>query len=132
LIVLCILHIQNLLLYPFLAEFLMAFYESTFILRQDIATTEVEKITEDFTTTITQLGGKIVKKEFWGLRDLAYKISKSKKGHYVHLALDANAACIKEFDRKLGLSEDVLRTLILRVEAISKEPARLNDNRDTE
>ena len=110
----------------------MAFYESTFILRQDLATSEVEKIAGDFTTTITEFGGKIIKKEFWGLRDLAYKISKSKKGHYVHLALDANAACIKELDRKLGLSEDVLRTLILRVEAISKEPAKLNDNRDTE
>ena len=110
----------------------MAFYESTFILRQDLSTTDVERIAGEFSNTITEAGGKIVKKEFWGLRDLAFKIHKSKKGHYVHLGLDASAAAVKELDRKLGLSEDVVRTLILRVEEISKEPAKLNDNRDSE
>jgi small subunit ribosomal protein S6 len=102
----------------------MALYETTMIFRPELATTDVEKVAGNFEDVIKS-GGKTIKKEFWGLRDLSYKIHKSKKGHYVHFGYEANAETVSELRRKLGISEDVLRDLTVRVEKISKEPTDL-------
>lgn len=99
----------------------MALYETTIILRPDLAHTDVEKIAGNFEDVI-KTGGKTIKKEFWGLKDLAYKIKKSKKGHYVHFGYEANNEAVSELRRKLGISEDVIRDLTIKVEKISKEP----------
>lgn len=101
----------------------MPLYESTFIARQDISPQDVEKITEQFTKVLTENGGKVVKKESWGLRNLAYHIRKNRKGHYVMLAIDAPAAAVKELERKYKLSEDVIRNLTVKVSNISKDPS---------
>ncbi len=98
----------------------MALYETTMIFRPDLAQTDVEKVAGTFEDVIKS-GGKTVKKEFWGLRDLAYKIHKSKKGHYVHFGYEANNETVSELRRKLRISEDVLRDLTIKVESISKE-----------
>ena len=90
------------------------------IFRPDLAQTDVEKVAGAFEDVIKS-GGKTVKKEFWGLRDLAYKIHKSKKGHYVHFGYEANNETVSELRRKLRISEDVLRDLTIKVESISKE-----------
>ena len=103
----------------------MALYETTLILRSDLATTEVEKVTNGFEDVIKS-GGKTIKKEFWGLRDLAYKVNKSKKGHYVHFGYEATAETVTELRRKLGLSEDVIRDFTVKVEKISKETTDLD------
>lgn len=102
----------------------MALYETTIICRPDLATTDVEKVANAF-EDIIKSGGKTVKKEMWGLRDLAYKVKKSKKGHYVHFGYEANAETVSELRRKLKISEDVLRDLTIRVEKISKETTDL-------
>ncbi len=102
----------------------MALYETTIIFRPDLAHGDVEKVAANFEEVITS-GGKIAKKEFWGLRDLGYKINKSKKGHYVHYGYEAKPAVISELRRKLRISEDVLRDLTVKVEKISKEPTEL-------
>lgn len=99
----------------------MALYESTFVVRQDVSTQEVDKIAEEFSTIVTEGKGKLVKKEYWGLRNLAYKINKGRKGHYVMLAVDADAATISEMGRKYKLNENVIRSLTIRVEEISKD-----------
>jgi len=102
----------------------MTLYETTIILRPDLAQSDVEKLAGNF-EDIIKAGGKAIKKEFWGLRDLAYKINKSKKGHYIHFGFEANGPIISELKRKLRISEDVLRDLTIKVDSISKETTEL-------
>ncbi len=103
----------------------MPLYESVFIARQDIAPTQVETITTQMVELIKQGGGNVTKIEPWGLRTLAYKINKNKKGHYVLLNIDAPAAAITEMERNLRLNEDVLRYLSVRVEALDAAPSAI-------
>jgi small subunit ribosomal protein S6 len=98
----------------------MALYETTFIARQDLSRADVTKMTETFADIITNNGGKIVKTEYWGLRNLAYKINKNRKGHYTMFGIDAPASAINELNRNLGLNEEVVRTLTVRVDAIEE------------
>jgi small subunit ribosomal protein S6 len=106
----------------------MPLYESTFIARQDITQSDVDKLADDFSALIKENGGEVKKREYWGLRSLAYKINKNRKGHYVMLGLDASAAAVNEMERKLRLNEDVIRNLTIRVDEISKEPSLLLQN----
>ena len=107
----------------------MALYEATFIARRDISAQDVTKLTDQFSSIVTSNGGKVVKSEYWGLRNMAYKVKKNKKGHYVMLGLDAPAAAVKELERNLHLNEDVIRNLTIRVEEIEAGPsAPLKEN----
>lgn len=98
----------------------MALYETTFIARQDLSRADVTKMTDNFAQIITDNGGKIVKTEYWGLRNLAYKINKNRKGHYTMFGIDAPAAAINELNRQMGHNEEVVRTLTVRVESIEE------------
>ena len=101
----------------------MPLYESTFITRQDLSRQDITKLTESMGAIVAQGGGKIVKDEYWGLRNLAYKINKSRKGHYVMLAIDAPAPAVKEMERNLRHNEDVIRMLTVRVDALEEGPS---------
>ena len=101
----------------------MPLYETIFITRQEVSLQDVEKITAGFAKTLTDNGGSIVKTEQWGLRDLAYIIKKSSKAYYTLLAIDSSYNAVKEMERKMTLSEDVIRYVTVRVEAISKNPS---------
>ncbi len=103
----------------------MPLYESIFIARQDVPTTQVEALTKAFTDIITADGGKITKVEPWGLRNLAYRINKNKKGHYVLLNIDALPAAIAEMERNMKLNEDVLRFMTIRVEEHEAGPSAI-------
>lgn len=103
----------------------MPLYESTFITRQDLSRQDVTKLTESMSAIVAQGGGKVVKDEYWGLRNLAYKINKSRKGHYVMLAIDAPAPAVKEMERNLSHNEDVIRTLTIRVDALEDGPSAM-------
>ena len=103
----------------------MPLYESTFITRQDMSRQDITKLCDSFTAIIEQGGGKIVKNEYWGLRNFAYRINKSRKGHYTMLAIDAPAAAIKEMERNIGINEDILRSLTVRVEEIEEGPSAM-------
>jgi small subunit ribosomal protein S6 len=94
----------------------MSLYEYTYIARQDIQPQQVDAITEEFTKIIDDNGGKISKTESWGLRTLAYRIKKYKKGHYVHLHIDAPHSAVAELERIARLHEDVVRYMTIRVE----------------
>lgn len=98
----------------------MPLYESVLIARQDISTTQVEALTEEVAGLITTNGGSVSKKEFWGLRNLTYRIKKNRKGHYVLLNIDAPAAAVIEMERVLRFNEDVLRTMTVRVEELEE------------
>ena len=94
----------------------MALYECVFIARQDISSTQVEGLTEQFETVITEAGGSIAKRESWGLRTMAYKIKKNRKGHYVLMNIDAPHAAVTEMERHARLNEDIIRFMTIRVE----------------
>ncbi len=93
----------------------MALYEHVFIARQDISTSQVESITADFSKIIEENEGKVAKSEYWGLKNLAYKIKKNRKGHYVLLNIDAPHAAMAEVERQARLHEDVMRFMTIRV-----------------
>ena len=103
----------------------MSLYESTFIIRQDLSESEAQATVDAFAKIVTDAGGKVIKAENWGLRSLAYKINKSKKGHYRMLGIDASAEAIAEINRRARLSEDVVRNLTIKVDEISKEPSAI-------
>jgi small subunit ribosomal protein S6 len=108
----------------------MAFYENVFIARQDLAQAQVDALADQFTETLKTLGGEVKKREYWGLRSLTFRIKKNRKAHYVLLCVDAPAKAITEMERQMGLSEDVLRHLTVRVEAIDEAPSAMMQKRD--
>lgn len=114
----------------------MPLYECVFIARNDVTQQQVEAIAEQVAATIGGQGGEVRKREYWGLRSLAYKIKKNRKGHYMLLGLSAPPPAMVEVERQLGLNEDVLRSLTLRVEAIEEAAsailAKRGDDRDRE
>ncbi len=101
----------------------MAFYECVFIARQDISATQAEALADQFTGVVQENGGQVGKKEMWGLRNLAYRIKKNRKGHYILLNLDAPPAAVLEMERTMRLNEDVLRYLTVRVPELETEPS---------
>jgi len=108
----------------------MAIYETVFVLRGDMASSQVEEDVEAFKKIIEAGKGKLLKEENWGLRTLAYKIKKNKKGYYILLETDASPAAIAELERKLGLSENVLRFLTVKREERSKGQSAILTEKD--
>ena len=103
----------------------MPYYECVFIARQDIATPQVEALTKTVSDVLTANGGKVLKTEQWGLRNLAYKINKNKKGHYVLLNLDAPHAAVAEMERQMRLHEDIMRFLTVSVDKLEEGPSAM-------
>jgi small subunit ribosomal protein S6 len=101
----------------------MPLYESVFIARQDITAQQAEALADQFAELVSQNGGEVKKREYWGLRNLAYRIKKNRKGHYVLFNLDAPPAAVAEMERNMRLSEDVLRYQSVRVDAIEEAPS---------
>lgn len=101
----------------------MAFYESIMIVRQDVSSSEVDKIVSDFTKIVESNEGKVIKTEYWGLRPLAYEIKNNKKGHYYFMGIEATKPLLDEIERKIKLSESIIRSSIVRVSEISKKPS---------
>ena len=101
----------------------MPLYETTLITRQDLSRQDITKITDSLTAIVEQGGGKVVKNEYWGLRNLTYRIRKNRKGHYAMLGIDAPTAAIKEMGRNIGINEDIVRSLTVRVEAMEEGPS---------
>jgi len=108
----------------------MPYYESVFIARQDISSAQVESLIKTFEKAITDGGGAVPKKESWGLRTLAYRIKKNRKGHYVLLNIDAPADAVHEMERQMRLNEDVLRNLTTRVDNLEEGPSVIMRNKD--
>jgi len=91
----------------------MALYETLFIARQDLTPENVDSLADKFAKIITDGKGKVVSKEYWGLRNMAYKIKKNSRGHYVLFNIDADFAAVAELNRVIGFNEDVIRSVTL-------------------
>jgi small subunit ribosomal protein S6 len=107
----------------------MALYEHLLIARQDISAQAVDALATHLKTIVEGEGGKVEKQEYWGLRSLAYRIKKNRKGHYVLLNINAPSKAVVELERQLKINEDVLRFLTVKVEAfeVSSNKARRDD-----
>jgi small subunit ribosomal protein S6 len=99
----------------------MPLYESVFIARQDISAGQVDTLADEMEKLITDNGGSVARREYWGLRNLAYRMKKNRKGHYILFNLDAPSEVIQEMERNLRLHEDVLRYITIRLEALRVE-----------
>jgi small subunit ribosomal protein S6 len=108
----------------------MALYEHIYMARQDISAQQVEALTEQFKKVVAGLGGSIDKIEYWGVKSLAYRIKKNRKAHFSLFNINAPHAAIAEMERQMGLSEDVLRFMTLRVEALEEGPSAMMRKRD--
>jgi len=107
----------------------MPFYESVFIARQDISGAQTEALTETFSGIIAEQGAQVLKKEYWGLKSLSFRIKKNRKGHYVLLNIDAPAPAVIEMERNMRLNEDVLRYLTVRVDTLEEGPSAMLQGR---
>ncbi len=103
----------------------MPLYEFVYIARQDLTPTEVDGLTDKFNQILVDNGGKIVSKEYWGLRNLAYKISKNSKGHYVLMYLDAPYAAVAELQRIMSYNENIIRRSVFKINTIPTENSEL-------
>jgi len=103
----------------------MAQYENVFLARQDISPAQVDALVDKFTALVTEGGGSVTKKEYWGLRNITYRIKKNRKAHYVLLNLDAPPAAVKELERNQSINEDVLRFLTVSVEKLEEGPSAM-------
>ncbi len=110
----------------------MALYEHVVISRQDISPQQAEALNDQLQTIITENGGNVAKIEYWGLRNLTYRIKKNRKGHYSLLAIDAPADVVKEMERQLSINEDVLRYLTVKVEELDLELSPVLARRERE
>ena len=118
----------------------MALYESVIIGRQDLTVNQFETIIEEFISVLKSQSGEVKKKEYWGLRNLAYKINKNRKGHYLMLNIDSPPSAISEYERLMGLHEDIVRFLTVKIDEINEIPSPMmnskndrsrSDNNDT-
>jgi small subunit ribosomal protein S6 len=101
----------------------MRSYEHTFIARQDLSPQQAQALAETYAEVVTGNGGEVTKNEYWGLRNLAYRIKKNRKGHYLHLNVRAPSAAIDELERQERLSDDVIRYLTVKVEELDDQPS---------
>ena len=101
----------------------MSFYENVFIARQDLTPNKVTELADKFAAVIEQNGGKVTKREDWGLRTLAYKIQKNRKGYYTLFNIDAPAAAVVEMERLMRIDENLLRFLTVKVEELEEGPS---------
>lgn len=107
----------------------MALYEHVFLVRQDVSAAQVETLTDQFKTIITDGGGTIGKTEYWGLKSLTYRIRKNRKAHYSLMNIDAPHEAVAEMERQMRLNEDVIRHMTLSVEEHEEEPSAMMRSR---
>ena len=106
----------------------MALYESVIIGRQDLTPGQFETLLDKFIAVIQSFKGEIKKRENWGIRNLAYKINKNRKGHYMLLNIDGPPEAIKEYERLMRLDEDIIRFLTIKIKSIDEKPSPLMVN----
>ncbi|WEX07632.1 30S ribosomal protein S6 [Chelativorans sp. AA-79] len=108
----------------------MTLYEHIFLARQDLSQQQVDALLEQYKGVIENGGGKIGRVENWGLKSLAYRIKKNRKAYFTLVDIEAPADAVKEMERQMGLSEDVLRFMTVRVEAHEEGPSAMMQRRD--
>ncbi|MDQ7002235.1 MAG: 30S ribosomal protein S6 [Ghiorsea sp.] len=107
------------------------YYETVFIVNPDVSQENTEVLTNELVEKIEKAGSRIVKREYWGVRSLAYSIQKRNRGHYALLVTDGAADIAKLIDESLRLDERILRFLTTSITELSDEPSPLLRRRPT-
>ena len=108
----------------------MPLYEHVFISRQDLSNAQAEGLIEHFGAILSDNGGKLVDQEYWGVKTMAYKINKNRKGHYAFLRTDAPSEAVQEMERLMRLHDDVMRVLTIKVDEHAEGPSVQMQKRD--
>lgn len=112
----------------------MPLYEHVVIARPDISGQQAEALLEEMKGILSENGGSVSKTEYWGLKNLSYKIRKHRKGHYGLLNIEAPSGALQELERRLKIHEDVIRFVSIRVDELDPNPSapmqRGRDDRD--
>jgi small subunit ribosomal protein S6 len=103
----------------------MPLYEHVYLARQDLSAQQVEELTAQYKGVIEQMGGKIAKTEYWGVKTLTYRMRKNRKAHFTLMNVDAPPAAMAEIERQQRINEDVLRQLTVRVDEHEAEPSAM-------
>ncbi len=101
----------------------MPLYEHVMIARQDLSNAQAESLVEHFSTVLADNGGNVVDSEYWGVKTMAYKINKNRKGHYAFLKTDAPSGAVQEMERLMRLHDDVMRVLTIKVDEHAEGPS---------
>lgn len=101
----------------------MPHYENIFIARQEVSAAQVDTLADAFAEVVSGAGGTIHRREYWGLKTMAYRIKKNRKGHYVLFNIEAPSDAVREMERQMRLNEDVLRHLTVRLDAAPEGPS---------
>ena len=99
----------------------MTKYEGMLIARQDLGQSQVNDIVASLSEAIKKEGGEVVSVDNWGLKNLAYRIKKNRKGYYVVLNISAPANAIFEYERLARLNEDIIRSKLKNSAAKKKK-----------
>jgi small subunit ribosomal protein S6 len=108
----------------------MPLYEHVFISRQDLSNTQAEGLVEHFGIVLKDNGGTVIDSEYWGLKTMAYKMNKNRKGHYAMLRTDSPSEAVQEMERLMRLHEDVMRVLTIKVDKHDAGPSVQMHKRD--
>lgn len=110
----------------------MPLYEHVFLARQDVTPAQVDTLIKEFQGVIEEGGGKVVRIENAGLKNISYKIKKNRKAHYALLNIDAPPGAVAEMERRMRIATDVIRFLTIRVDEHEQEPTALVRKSDRE
>lgn len=110
----------------------MPLYEHVFLARQDLSQSQVDALAAAATAIVEEGQGKVTKTETWGLKNLAYKIKRNRKAHYVMLNIEAPAGVVAELERQTAINEDVIRWLTVRVDELEAGPSVMMRKQDRE
>ena len=103
----------------------MALYEHVFLARQDVSQQQVDALVEQYSVLISEMGGTVAKTEYWGMKSLAFRIKKNRKAHYTLMNIDAPSDAVVEMERQMGINEDVLRFMTIRVDELEEGPSAM-------
>ncbi len=107
----------------------MPHYESVFLVRPDVSSSQVEALAQEMSTIIEQNGGNVPKVEHWGLKNLSYRIKKNRKAYYVLFNIAAPHEAVAEMERNMSIHEDVLRHMTLRLDELEEGPSIMMQNK---
>ena len=110
----------------------MPSYEHVFICRQDLTSTQAESIAEDFKKTLSDNGGKVIDTEYWGLKSIAYRMNKNRKGHYFLLRSESEPSAVSEMERLMNINEDIMRFLTVKVKEHKEGSSVMMNNKTRE
>ena len=108
----------------------MRIYEELFIVRPDLTDEEIDPIIETVRSTVTTAGGTVDKVEKWGVRKLAYRVEKRAEGYYILIQFTAKAPTVHEIERRLRVSDLVMKFITVRIDEKLKKLEKRKKQRE--